>query len=233
MTGLVGGALQRRMGPGIEGRTAPARGAAPGGGTPGVDPAGQDGEDPPPNVTPAEQQAYEDFVKHGLALIYGGGKVRPAILELLDENPKDLIDAPELKDFTPSVALAATATVVVLELVRRAGDRRPDDAIVLHGGKALLEDLAHLAGEAKIHDFTQEELNRSFYLACDLYRDAAAGSGLIDLSQLKAEFEEVKAADAEGRLGALFAGQAPADRRTAPPAAAPATGRGGGDVVRG
>lgn len=161
--------------------------------------------DEDPNVTPEEQKAYEDFVADGLLLIYEGGQVRPSILELLDEDPTDLIeilgDVGDLEKFSPVVALAATAVVIVLELVRRAGENRPDDAIIMHGGKEILEDLANLAEEAKIHDFTPEELNRAWLMGMDLWREAAAAEGLIDTEQLKAEFAAIKEADARGEFG--------------------------------
>lgn len=196
MAGMIEAPLRRRIGP------------AP------VSPSGDDHDEHlAANVTPEEQAAYDRFVLDGMSLIYAGGKVRQSILELLDEDPADLVailgDVGELKQFSPVAALAATTVVLVLELLRRAGDRKPDDAVILHGGKELLEELAHLAGEAGIHDFGQNELNRAFLIGMDLWRECAATAGLIDLGQLKAEFAEIRTADAEGRLGDLLA--VPAD----------------------
>lgn len=189
MAGMLNEAVARKIGP----ETAEVE-------TPNLD-----GGEEEPNVTPEEQKAYEGFVADGMLLIYEGGEVRPSILELLDENPADLVailgDVEALKEFSPVVALAATATVIVLELVRRAGDQRPEDDIIFHAGREILEDLATLAGEAKIHDFSEQEMNKAFYIALDLYREAAAQEGLIDVDQLKAEFEEIKQADAEGLFG--------------------------------
>lgn len=101
----------------------------------------------------------------------------------------------------PMIALAATAVIVVLELVRRAGENRPDDAIIMHGGKEILEDLANLAEEARIHEYSPEELNKAWLMGMDLWREAAAAEGLIDTEQLKAEFAVIKEADARGEFG--------------------------------
>jgi hypothetical protein len=225
MAGMIGAPLRRRMepapGPAIEPRFGP--GQAP------PSNQGKD-EDLSANVTPEEQQQYDRFVLDGMILIYEGGKVRQSILDLLDEDPSDLVailgDVEELKQFSPVAALAATTVVLVLELVRRAGDRRPDDSVILHGGKEMLEELAHLAGEAGIHDYSQNELNRAFLIGMDLWRESASTAGLIDIEQLKAEFAEIKTADAQGRLGELFGSKDEAS----PPRSAHS--RGGGDGLR-
>ena len=206
MAGMIGAPLRRHIGP--------ARASTSG---------ESHEEDLPANVTPEEQEQYDRFVLDGMTLIYEGGKVRQSILDLLDEDPADLVailgDMDELKQFSPVVALAATSVVLVLELVRRAGDGKPDDAVILHGGKELLEELANLADEAGIHDFSQNELNRAFLIGMDLWRESASSAGLIDVGQLKAEFAEIRTADAEGRLGALFG------TKTAEAGAGPRTGR--------
>lgn len=156
-------------------------------------------------ASPEEQQAFNEFVNEGLKLIYEGGKVRPQILEYLDDDPSDLIkvlgEEEALKQFSPVVALAATAVVVVLQLVRRAGDQKPADEIIFHGGKLLLEDLSDLADEADIHDFTPEEVHKAWYIGLDLYRETASAEGLLDKTQLADEFEQIKAADAQGMFG--------------------------------
>jgi hypothetical protein len=225
MAGMIAAPLRREMepapGPAIGPKIGPGRGPL----------SDQDkDEDLPANVTPEEQAQYDRFVLDGIKLIYEGGKVRQSILDLLDEDPADLIailgEVEELKQFSPVAALAATTVVLVLELVRRAGDRRPDDSVILHGGKEMLEELAHLAGEAEIHDYSQNELNRAFLIGMDLWRESATTAGLIDIEQLKAEFAEIKTADAQGRLGDLFAAKGEAS----PPRSA--NSRGGGDGLR-
>lgn len=156
-------------------------------------------------ATPEEQQAYDEFVKDGFRVMYEGGEVKPRILELLDEDPADLIEVlgdEALKDFSPVVALAATATIIVLEVVRSTGEK--DGTIILHGGKAIMEDIAEIAQKAGIRDYSEEEIGKAFHMAADLFRRAAEEEGLIELDEAKAEWEEIVAADKEGRLGEMI-----------------------------
>lgn len=190
------------------------------------------------NVTPEEQAAYEEFVLNGYELLYEGGEVRPGILELLDEKPDDLMAVlgnVELERFSPVVALAATTTIVVLELVRRYGEDQPDGAIILHGGKDLLEELAEIAGLYGSHDYSEEEMSEAFRMGADLYREAAADIGLVDLDALKAEFAEIVAADREGRSAELLPGldRQPQRQAQMQPQAQPQRGEGRYDELRG
>ncbi len=104
-------------------------------------------------ATPEEQARYEEFVKTAFGEMYEGGKVNPAILKMLDEDPSDLMavleNAEELQQFSPVVALAATATILTLNAAEATGEK--DGAILLHGGKAILEDLVEIAEKAGIH----------------------------------------------------------------------------------
>lgn len=178
---------------------------------PESDVVGED-EDMEP-VTPEEQAQFDDFVIDGVAMIYGGGEVKPGILKLLDEDPSDLKkalgDSEVFKDFTPGVALAATTVVLVLELVRGAGKDGFADAVILHGGKRLMEELATVCDEAGIHDFSEDELNRAWFIGLDLYREAATAEGLMDPAGLAAEFEQIKSADAAGAFGQEAAPEQP------------------------
>jgi hypothetical protein len=176
-------------------------------------------------ATPEEQAQYEAFVKDGFKLIYEGGEARQSILDMLDEDPADLIDVlgdvKDLKDVTPSVTLAATAVIVVLELVRRAGPNKPADDIILHGGKAILEDLAHLATVSGVHDYSQDEIDQAWLMGQDLYRETATQEGLLDPAALKSQFDEIVTADKDGRLGDVLPALAKAQVR-APEGEAPA-----------
>jgi hypothetical protein len=176
-----------------------------GGEEPGAPPADRVGADEgEEKASPEEQKEYEGFVLAAMEIIYGGGKVKPEILKLLDDDPADLKaelgDSEEFQQFSPSVALAGAAVVVVLELVKKA-DGNVTDSVVLHGGKEILEELGHIATEAGIHDFSDDELNKAFYIALDLYRETATAQGLLDPSQLKEEFGQIKAADEQGAFG--------------------------------
>lgn len=161
------------------------------------------------NVGPEEQSAYDEFVLHGYELLYDGGEVNSGILAMLDDEPSDLMAV--LKnigevDFTPIVALAATATVVVLEVVRRYGEELPDPSVIFKGGQELLENIAEIAGKYGSHDYSEDEVSEAFRMGADLYREAGKDMGLVDMDALKAEFDEIVQADKEGRAAEVLPG---------------------------
>ena len=157
------------------------------------------------NVTPEEQAAYEALIDSAMELIYSGGEVNPGIVKMLDDDPSDLMavlgDTEAMAQFSPLVAISATAVMVVLEVVRRGGD--VDDTVIFHAGRAIVEDLVEVAEKVQQADYTPDEVNKCFLMAADLYREVAAQQGLVDENELKAQFEEFVKADKEGRLGEL------------------------------
>lgn len=154
-------------------------------------------------ATPEEQAAYDEFVKEGLRLLYEGGEVRPSVLKLLDDDPSDLMavleNAEELQQFSPVVALAAAAALITLQVAKETG--QTEGVILLHGGQALLEELAELAQQAGIYDYSEDEMGMAMRMAADLFREAAADEGIINLDEAKEEWGEIVQADQEGRLG--------------------------------
>lgn len=154
-------------------------------------------------ATPEEQAKYEEFVKTGYELMYSGGKVNPAILKMLDDDPSDLVsvlgDAEEMQKFSPVVALAATATIITLKACEKTGEK--DGTIILHGGKAILEDLVEIAGKAGVRDYSEDDMANAMRMGADLFREAGAKAGIVNLDEAKGEWDEITAADREGRLG--------------------------------
>lgn len=154
-------------------------------------------------ASPEEQARYEEFVKTGYDLMYKGGKVNPKLLKMLDDDPKDLMQVlgnrDELQQFSPIVALAATAVIITLETCRKTGEK--DGTIILHGGKAILEDLVEIAGKAGVRDYSEEDMAQAMRMGADLFREAGAKEGIVDLDQAKSEWGEITAADKEGRIG--------------------------------
>lgn len=163
-----------------------------------------DDEDEQPNVSGDEQAAYEDFVLAGFALIYNKGRVRPEIASMLDKDPSDLRavlnEAEELQNFTPMLAVAATAVIVVLQLMRVAGNERPADDVVFHGGRAIVEELAEIYAKIEKKELSQPDVNQAFAHAMDLYREAGTEAGYVNEEALKQVWNQVVAADKEGRL---------------------------------
>jgi hypothetical protein len=172
----------------------------------------EDGEES--NVTDEEQAAKDAFVEQGFALMYDGGQVNPYILKLLDDDPTDIreifgevlpLDDDMWATEGPVIALAATAVVIVLEVLRRMGpENQPEGDIIFHGGKEILEDIAEIARVAKKREYTPEELGEAMRKGADLFREAASQEGMIDLDAATAEFDEIVQADREGRINDIL-----------------------------
>lgn len=180
------------------------------------------------NVSPEEQAAYTDLVVTAKELLYSGGKVRPEILAMLDEDPSDLKEvlgasaevweqpSPDDPNKTvwqaqqPLFALAATCVVVLLEAVQKTGimEKAPEDAgsIILHAGQEVMEDIAELAQRVGLYDYSEAELAEAFRKGADLYRDAAAEAGLVNMDEAAGEFEQITNASREGRTDELLPG---------------------------
>jgi hypothetical protein len=165
-----------------------------------------------PNVSPQEQEEYDDFVLAGMALIFEGdsknAQVRPGIMKLLDDDPTDLkailkSDALD-QQFSPVVAIAATTVVIVLELMKTAGpEDRPSDDVAFHGAVAILEQLAEIWMRKNKQDLGEDDVHRALSMAADLYREVGADEGLVDENSLKEQFAQLVQADKEGRLGEI------------------------------
>jgi hypothetical protein len=144
-----------------------------------------------PNVSEEEQAAYESFVNNALLLIY-------------DKKSKDSVQQGLAGGDNPVAGLANTAAMVVARVEESAeeGGQELPDGVVLHAGMEILSDLANLAGEAGIHDFTDEEIEAATYQAMDRYREIRGDK--IDGEKYAAEFEQLKQADASGELDQQF-----------------------------
>lgn len=159
-------------------------------------PTGDDEETP--NVSPEEQAQYEQFVNNGLEVIYGGdgdeAGARPDVLSRLQESSDPL----------ENLANTAVWLTTMLETSAENGGTQLDDAVVFHGGKAILEELAEVAQAANIHDYSEKEMEGAWYRALDLYRETATESGRIDPEALKQQFGAIEQADQQGRMGELL-----------------------------
>jgi hypothetical protein len=185
--------------------------AQPAGGDDFESPAGMLGdfdEDAMEQASPEEQAQYEQFVNSGLAMIYpeqSPGEVNPAILSSLrgQFEPDALAmfeDAqPALTD-SPQDSVAATA---VLLTVMNEGRGEFTDDVVMHGGAALIEELVEVAEAAKIHEFSDKEMEGITYRAMDLYR---ISSPRADPAALTEEFKQLMAANEQGTLNKVLPG---------------------------
>lgn len=173
----------------------PADPAAAPAAAPADDGSGDTGETP--NVTPEEQAAYDQFVKNGMEVIYSdeGGNVRPDILNRLRQHPDDPIH---------TLANVAVWLTINVEQSAEQSGAQIDDDVLMHGGIALLEELAEVSGAAKIHTYDEKEVNAATLAAMDLYREAMTQSGKIDPEQLKQEFGQIVAADKAGNVASVL-----------------------------
>ena len=175
---------------------APAAGSQPGASR--IDDSDEQGQQP--NVSPEEQAQYDAFVGNGLKVIYGEGAnpsgedepaVRPDILNRLKESSDPL----------ENLANTTVWLVTMLETSAEKGGNQLDDAVVMHGGKAMLEELAEVSEAAGIHDYSEKEMEGAWYRGLDLYRETATQDGRVDPESLKEQFGEIQRADEQGRMG--------------------------------
>lgn len=175
---------------------APDQGApAPPMDRPGMDQGmmGEDGEQS--NVSPEEQAAYEQFVANGLKLIFNEQTAPKLIASLQAEG-------------NPVHALANATVMIVQRLEQsaaKAGQTISPD-ILMHGGAEIMSNIAELAKAAKIHEFSEEELESASYVAMDLYGDQAMKQGTLDKNAIAQDVQTIVQADQQGTLEQVVPG---------------------------
>lgn len=189
-----GGAGAPRPGAGpMPGAAGPPPGSAPrpGAGAPGEAPPGEEES----NVSPEEQAEYEQFVTNGMQLMYSE--------ELMDQILQNI----EGKG-NPVEGLATSAAMLVMRLEDSAEeqDREISPDVKFHGGSELLEQMAELAQEAGIHEYSDEEIESAYYLALDTYRATRQEQGKLDMDEINQDMEQLVQADQQGRLDELVPG---------------------------
>lgn len=162
---------------------------------------------PAPNVSPEEQAQYEQFVLTAVNFI-GQPEVTPAIVQRLQatEDP---------------VSNLANAALMVVKRVEDAAAKKGEQInpdVLLHGGEAVVSEIADFAAEVGLVDFTQEQIDGAFYQAVDQYREMAQREGRIDQQAVKADFDQIVAADQNGALEQVLPG---IEQAAQPQAAAP------------
>jgi len=105
----------------------------------------------------AEQAGYEDFVKKGLSLIHNEGGMR-AMLELVGGG-------------NPVEGLANALVTVLTRLVDTAKAQGVllEQDVILQGGSELFLEMADLAEEAGVHEFSKDELKASLAFGLQLF----------------------------------------------------------------
>lgn len=131
----------------------------------------------------------------------------------------------------PVADLAATAVGIVRRVVHAAqqAGQQLDASVLLSGGEEVVEDLAHLATDAGIHDFfkvidkdgTPTEVEAAFYRAVDMFRQQGMADGSINGEALKQDFAQLQQADQSGTVDQLVPGIGKAAQSLAPQGARP------------
>jgi hypothetical protein len=162
----------------------------------------QGGDEEESNVTPEEQAEYEKFVTNGLHVIYSGGEegkgaaVRPDILHQLNQGD----------DPIGNLANTTVRIVVMLQTSAQKANDPVSDDVLMHGGKALLEELAEVSEAAGIHTYSEKEMEGAWYRGLDLWRDEETKAGNLNPDDLKEQFGQIQQADQEGKLNELLPG---------------------------
>ncbi len=147
------------------------------------------------NVSPEEQQVYDQFVDNALSAIYDE-KSLPQIIQSLrgDGNPID--------------GLANTAVNIVMRVkssAEQAGQQISDDILLAAGGE-IIEDLAGLATTAGVHEYTPEEIEGALFQSMDIYREMTGRDGGENREQVVQDMNQLNALDEAGRLDEVAPG---------------------------
>lgn len=164
------------------------------------------------NVSPEEQAQYDKFVTNGMKLIFSPNTA-PKIVARLKADPN------------PVHGLAATTVLIVGTLkdsAARNGMELPPD-ILLHGGAELMSNIAELAAAAKVHSYTDTEIENASYIAMDMYGTKEMQKGTLDKQAIGKDFETMMAADKAGKIDEVLPGisQAAAQMKNRAPQAQP------------
>lgn len=160
--------------------------------------------------TPEEQAQFEQFERAMMGAIYPAdqnGQVNPAVIENLkggfDPSALEMFAEaqPALTD-SPQDSLAATAVLLTLLTEQSAKEPYTDD-VTMHGGKRAIEELIEVSEAAKIHEYSEQDIETVTYRAVDLYR---ISSPRVDRDSLTAEFQTLAEASNKGNLGAVLPG---------------------------
>lgn len=176
-----------------------AMASAPGGAAAGpvgvaADAPGATEQGPEPNVTPEEQAQYERVVDNALSLIYDK-KVFPTVLEQIRSAPD------------PATGIAAVTAQIGLRIEQSAqqSGEQLADGVLLHAGAEIVADLAETAEQAGAGTFSEEEVERIYFLAVDLFRSMKQESGGIDQGAAAAELEQTMASGQGAELAQVLA----------------------------
>ncbi len=141
------------------------------------------------NASKEEQAQYDEFVTNAMSLM-NDEKGLQGLLKAIggDDNPVEGL-----------ANVVASIVMRVEDSADKSGTKISGD-VLIHGGAEILEQVADLAEQAGVHEFTEEELESATYMAMDIYRDARQSQGKLDQGAFGQDLKELQAAEADGSL---------------------------------
>lgn len=169
----------------------------------GLGDAMQQGAAPEPEATgnaasPEEQAMYDQVVNNALEIIYPKGEeeIAPQIREALTAGEQPVMN----------LAMASVSIVTgLVQSAKKAGQAIPGE-VLFHAGAQIVELVAEAAEAFKLADYSEEDIERAFYIAADMYGQQGLQTGDIDPEPMKADFAELQKADQEGRIDEMLPG---------------------------
>ena len=138
-------------------------------------------ESAPKQAAPEEQASYEAFIENGMLAIYDE-KRSEQILKMLSGQD-------------PVTALSNTVLTVIHGLVDAATRKQqtpPSDTVLIHGGYALLQELAQMGKSAGVLEITDEQINKAGEVAMQKYLEQGIRTGKVDVNQLASDYKQLK-----------------------------------------
>ena len=147
------------------------------------------------SASPEEQEQYNLFVGNGMKMVFDKSGLENMVQSIAGDG-------------NPVQGLGNTLAMLVMRLedsAEQSGQEIPGD-VKYHGSVELLEHLADLAKVAKIHDFSEEEMESALYLALDQYRVARQEQGKLPVEALKSDMNQLLQAEQSGNIDQVLPG---------------------------
>ena len=152
-------------------------------------------------ATPEEQAIYDGLVARAFEVIFVGDDADTANLR------PEIIEA--LSDGDPAEDLGEVAGTVFARVMQaaREDDVEMDEDLEIAAGAEVFVVLAQAMTYAGLYDFEQDDeaFNAAWLIAADQYRRIGVATGAVDMEKEQAAFQDVVAADQDGRLDAMMA----------------------------
>lgn len=157
------------------------------------------------DLSPEELQIYQTLMNQVSRIVFDE-KVFQTILTQIQEGTKTQ---------TPFLGLATVVANALLKIKMDSIKAKFDipDKLLLKACAELVGDLASIAVENKVFQFTQEMVDGAYLRAVDMLREGMQQAGMIDQNKYKQDLQNMIAADKEGMLNNILPGMNRHQRR--------------------